>query len=124
MWAAAQDSADCRAQISRKARIQTPFLKRVRCTHGATPISYIKLLFVLGKAGNLEGGEEAGKEDEGKGSKRSRCTGRPSPRAKSWKASVLRSTLPLRLEGSELLLLDANQGTSLGAGLFCVATTS
>jgi len=118
MRAAARGSVHCRAQVSREARIQTPFLKRVRCTHRATPISYIKLSFALGKAVHLEGGEKAGKEDEGKGSKRSCCTGRPDPPAKGWKASVLRSALPLRLEGSVGVTARRKSRDFTGSGTF------
>ena len=86
MRAATQDAVHCRAQVSREVHVQTLFLNRGRCAHGAIPVSHIKFLFVLGKAANLEGGEGGGKEDEGKSSKRSRRACCPDPPAKGWES--------------------------------------
>lgn len=125
MWAATHDSVHCRAQVSREVHIQKLFLKRGRCAHGATPISHIKFLFVLGKANfqaNLEGGEGGEKEDEGKSSKCSCRACCPDPPAKGWKAGILRSALPLRLGGTIAVTARCKSRGFIGSGTFLCST--
>ena len=66
----------------------------------------------------MEGGEAAGKEDEGKGSKHSCCTSLPNPPAKGWKASAPRSALPLSLEGSVAATARCKSRDFTGSGAF------